>query len=91
MASIGYGLLHITSRVAAQSSVVVPQGAPVTIDGTWEYAEWSDRTLGDPTLTLSVHEAAGYVQIGLRAAPLLVASLCLARGDTVDILRASSA
>ena len=90
-AVIGCGVLGIGPMAVAQSSVVVPHGVTVTIDGTWEQGEWNGLTLGDSSVTLRVHEADGYVHIGVRSDPLLVASLCLARGDTVDILHASAA
>lgn len=96
--TIRHSLFHLSWAVSlaacetvAQSTISIPIGAPVTIDGTWSDSEWLGTTVEDSIVTIAVHVADGFVQIGLRTSPILVASLCVARSDTVDIFHASSA
>jgi hypothetical protein len=76
-----------TQIVRSQSTAQIQ----VTVDGTIDASEWPAPRGPDAAVEISISEAAGYLQIGLRTVPLFVASVCVARGDTVRVFHASSA
>lgn len=73
-------------------TVVVPPGASLSIDGTWSEGEWRHAArVSNGDLQIRASHAEGYLQIGVRAPSLGVASICIVQGQRVYVLHASAA
>lgn len=72
--------------------VTVPTGTPLTIDGTLSESEWQHAAgVGDEDLEIRASHIDDYLQIGVRAPSLGVASICIFQDPRVYVFHASAA
>ena len=89
-----FGVGCVCSPIATQGQALVPTVPPdaVQLDGTLGTAEWSGAVaMGDGAVQLLVQQSEDHLLLGLRAAQLFVASVCLSQGQDVWVFHASSA
>ena len=81
------------ARTSAQSSVQLPRGGPITIDGRVDDAEWSAALrIEHPAGTVvRLMRDEGHLYVGITSERGGFASLCIASGADVHILHASAA
>lgn len=87
-------LWWMLAPASVQAQISVPTVPPhaVRLDGVLDSAEWSAAAvLGDETVRIFVQQDEDHVLLGLRTAPLFVASVCLTRGRDVWVFHGSAA
>ena len=88
-------LTQAPTLLPEQSTISVPQGKPLAIDGTMSPGEWDSarvETFSDGS-ELFLMYSEGYLYLGIRAntPEMIVGNIFIARGDEIAILHSSAA
>lgn len=86
-------LLAGTAALAGGSAIEVPRGTEIVIDGVLDDAEWRGSGLQQVPggVTLRLRHDGKDLYLGITAERPGFASVCVARGETIDVLHASAA